>query len=327
MIIKSYSLEKVDIFKDKNKFVLIYGLNQGLKDKTIKILIKNEKVITNYDEKNILENKELFIENILSKSFFEEKKIIIIRRCTDKIFKTIEEIIDKNIEDLIIIMEANNLEKKSKLRSFFEKSKENICIPFYPDNEQTLIRLAYNYLNEQKISISPANVNSIVSKTNGDRKNLYNELEKIVFYTKNGKKINDLNISKLINLVEDHDISDLVNNCLAKNKKRAISILNENNFQNEDCMLIIRVFLNKAKKILQLSREFETINNIDLTISSAKPPIFWKDKEITKKQIQKWSSAKIKNLIYQINYVELNIKKNTNNSVYLLSDFILEQSS
>ena len=327
MIIKSYSLEKVDIFKDKNKFVLIYGLNQGLKDKAIKILIKNEKVITNYDEKNILENKELFIENILSKSFFEEKKIIIIRRCTDKIFKTIEDIINKNIKDLIIIIEANNLEKKSKLRSLFEKSKENICIPFYPDNEQTLIRLAYNYLNEQKINISPANVNSIVSKTNGDRKNLYNELEKIVFYTKNGKKINDLNISKLINLVEDHDISDLVNSCLAKNKKRAISILNENNFQNEDCMQIIRVFLNKAKKILQLSRELETNNNIDLTISSAKPPIFWKDKEITKKQIQKWSTPKIKNLIYQINSIELNIKKNTNNSLYLLSDFILEQTS
>ena len=119
MIIKSYSLDKIDIKKERNKFFLLYGQNQGFKNEAIKILTKNEKAVTSYDEKDILENKD-FIENILSKSFFEEK-IILIRRSTDKILKTIEEIIDKNIEDLIIIIEANILDKKSKLRSFFEK--------------------------------------------------------------------------------------------------------------------------------------------------------------------------------------------------------------
>ena len=114
--------------------------------------------------KGILDNKDLFIENILSKSFFEEKKIIVIRRSTDKIFKIIEEIINKNIDDLILILESDILEKKSKLRSLFEKSKENICIPFYPDDEQTLMNLAYNFLKERKISISRSNINLIVSK-------------------------------------------------------------------------------------------------------------------------------------------------------------------
>ncbi len=327
MIIKSYSLDKIDIKKERNKFFLLYGQNQGFKNEAIKILTKNEKAVTSYDEKDILENKDSFIENILSKSFFEEKKIILIRRSTDKILKTIEEIIDKNIEDLIIIIEANILDKKSKLRSFFEKKKEVICVPFYQDNEQTLIKLAYNYLKEREINISQSYINLIINKSSGDRRNLINELEKLEFYTKNGKKINNQNITKLVNLADEHDISDLINYCLSKNKKKTISILNENNFQNEDCVLIIRIFLNKAKKILQLATQYETNKNIDLTISTARPPIFWKDKEIIKEQIQKWNSNKIKNLIYQINLLELNLKKNISNPVNLLSDFIMEQTS
>ena len=327
MIIKSYSLDKINIHKDKNKFILLYGQNQGLKNDAIESMVKNEKTVTNYDEKDILENKDLFIENILSKSFFEDKKIVIIRRSTDKIFKTIEEIINKNIEDLIIIIEANILEKRSKLRSFFEKDKKVICIAFYPDNEQTLIQLTNNYLKAKKINISQSCINLVVNKSSGDRKNLINELEKLEFFSKNGKKITDQNISKIINLTEEHDVSDLINNCLAKNKKKTIRILNENNFQSEDSLLIIRVFLNKVKKIHQLSTQYEANNNLELTISSARPAIFWKDKEIVKQQIQKWSPSKARNLIYQINTIELYIKKNMVNSVNLLSDFIMEQAS
>ena len=66
---------------------------------------------------------------------------------------------------------------------------------------------------------------------------------------------------------------------------------------------------------------------MDLTISSAHPPIFWKDKEITKQQIYKWSPKSIKKLIYKLADVELLIKKNMNNSINLITDFILEQSS
>ena len=96
-------------------------------------------------------------------------------------------------------------------------------------------------------------------------------------------------LTKIVNLQEDHDVSELIDNCLAKNKKKIIIILNENNFSSEDCILIIRVFLNKSKKLLKLLYEYEYNNNIDLTMSTAKPPIFWKDKEITKQQIYKWT--------------------------------------
>ena len=198
---------------------------------------------------------------------------------------------------------------------------------FYPDNDQTLSKLAYNFLSNKKISLSPSNINLIVSKCSGDRENLINELQKVEYFCKNGKRINSENIAKLINLSENHSISELIDNCLAQNKKRIISILNENNFSNEDCIMIIRSFIIKAKKLLVLSKTFETNKNIDLTISSAKPPIFWKEKEITKQQIQKWKPKNIKNLIYALSETELQIKKNINKSINLITDFILLQSS
>ena len=326
MIVKSYSTAKLDIIK--NPYILLYGVNDGTKKIEINKLLKNieKNKIFSYEEKEILDNENNFIENILSKSLFEPQKFIVIKRATDKILKIIETLHQKNLEDTSIILNSDNLEKKSKLRSLFEKDKKLVCIPFYPDNEQTLSTLAYNYLRDKKISISPSNINLIVNRCSGDREALINELQKIELFSKNGKKINNENILKLINLNENHSISELIDNCLAKNKKKIISILNENNFSNEDCIVITRSFIIKAKKLLALSKTFETNKNIDLTISSAKPPIFWKEKEITKQQIYKWKSKNIKQLIYSLSETELQIKKNINISINLITDFILRQS-
>ena len=325
MIIKSFEINKINF--DQNKLVLLYGKNEGFKNEAINNLIKDKDEITKYEEKEILENINDFIESILSKSLFESEKIIIIKRVTDKILKIIDEIKSKNIEDIKIILNADNLEKKSKLRSLFEKDQKYICVPFYPDTEQTLSKLTFNFLKKKNISISQSNINLIVNKCNGDRETLLNELNKIEYFSKNGKKITTENISKLTNLIENHGISELIDNCLAKNKKKIVNILNENNFNNEDCILITRTFLNKAKKILKLSSEFQNNKNIDLTISSVKPPIFWKDKEITKQQIYKWTPENIKQLIYKLSEIEFLIKKNINNSINLITDFILYQAS
>ena len=325
MILKSFEIKKID--QNINHLILFYGKNEGLKNETLNILIKDKNKISNYEEKEILDNENNFIENISSKSLFDQEKIIIIKRATDKILKIVEILNLKNLEDVTIFINSDNLEKKSKLRSFFEKDKRLVCVPFYPDNDQTLSKLAYNFLRNKKISISSSNINLIVNKCSGDREKLINELEKIENFSKNGKKINSENISKLINLSENHSISELIDNCLAKNKKKIISILNENNFSNEDCIMITRSFLIKAKKLLTLSILFESNKNIDLTISSAKPPIFWKEKEITKQQIYKWKPKNIKKLIYALSETELQIKKNINNSINLITDFILSQSS
>ena len=325
MIIKSFEINKINF--DQNKLVLFYGKNEGFKNEATNNLIKEKDEVTKYEEKEVLENINNFIESILSKSLFESEKIIIIKRVTDKILKVIDEIDSKNIEDIKIILNADNLEKKSKLRSLFEKDKKYICVPFYPDTDQTLSKLTYNFLKKKNILISPSNINLIVNKCNGDRETLLNELNKIEYFSKNGKKITSENIAKLTNLIENHSISELIDNCLAKNKKKIVNILNENNFNNEDCILITRTFLNKAKKILKLSSEFQNNKNIDLTISSAKPPIFWKDKEITKQQIYKWTPENIKQLIYKLSEIELLIKKNIYNSINLITDFILNEAS
>ena len=324
MIIKSFEINKIN--PDLNNLFLLYGKNNGFKNEFTKNIIKKKNNVFNYEEKDILDNKDGFIEDLLTKSLFDDQKIIIIKRSTDKILNIIEDVLSKKIKD-IIILNADNLEKKSKLRSFFEKDKELICIPFYPDNEQTLSKLAYNFFKNKNIAISQANINLIIDKCNGDREALLNELNKIEHYVKEGKKISSDEIIKLTNLNENHSVLELVDNCLAKNKKKIIDILNENNFNNEDCIMITRSFLNKSKKILQLSTEFEKNKNIELTISTAKPPIFWKDKEITKKQVRQWKPENIKKLIYRLNKIELLIKKNMNISVNLITDFILEQSA
>ena len=325
MIIKSYEVNKIN--PEIHNLLLFYGKNEGLKNQITKNIVKNTINIHNYDEKEVLDNEHIFIDNLLTKSLFDEKKLIIIKRSTDKILKIIESLKSEKLEDITIIINADNLEKKSKLRSFFEKNKETICIAFYPDNDQTLSKLAYDFLKSKKISISQSSINLIINKCNGDREALYNELNKIDLYTQNGKKITTEDIMKITNLIENHSVSELVDNCLAKNNKKIINILNENNFNNEDCMLIARSLLNKSKRILHLVKEFQNNKNIELTISSAKPPIFWKDKEITKQQIKYWRPESIKDLIYKLIDIELLIKKNVNNSINLITDFILEQSS
>ncbi len=325
MIIKSYEINKIN--KDITNFYLFYGKNNGLKKELIEHILKEEKNIINYEEKEILDNTDLFVENILSGSLFESKKIIIIKRASDKIFKIIENLISKNLKDIKFIIETDNLDKKSKLRSYFEKSKICVCIAFYADNQKTLSRLASNFFREKKIMISNLDINLIIDKANGDRDNLKNELSKIEAFCLVNKKITSEEIARLTNLIEDYSISELIDNCLAKNNKKIVKILNENNFSKEDTIIIIRTFLSKSKKILRLSEQFKTNNDLELTISSAKPPIFWKDKEITKKQILEWTPKNIKKLIKDINDVELQIKKNINISINLITDFILYQSN
>ena len=322
MIVKYFNLNEKLI--KKNNFFLFYGNNEGLKKQLIE-KHKSYGEIFSYEEKEILDNENDFIENVLSKSLFEENKTIIIKRSTDKILKIIEILKQKKINDIKFILNSFSLEKKSKLRNLFEK--EFICIPFYPDTEQTLYRLAVEFFKKKNISISSININLIINKCNNDRDNLLNELNKIEYYTKNGKKLTDNDISKLTNLSENYSISELTDNCLAMNKKKIAHILNENTFTQEDCIIIIRTLLNKSKKILKLSNNFENNNDIDLTISSAKPPIFWKDKEIVKQQIYKWRPKNIKKLIFKINEIEILVKKNLINSINIITDFLLEQSS
>ena len=324
MIIKFFELQKINL--KKNNFFLLHGKNNGLKYEIIKNLSQNYKEITKYEEKEIIENGENILTNLFSRSFFEDKKEILIKRASDKILKFIEKVTSKNIDDITIFIDSDGLEKKSKLRSLFEKEKQLICIPLYPDNEQTMSRLIYNFLREKKITLSNENVNFLIKRSNGDREILINELRKIENYCKDGKKLNTEILLKLINLIENHNFTELADQCLLGNNKRLVQILNENNFSNEDCVVISRILLNKSKKLFDLTKSYKINNNIETTISTAKPPIFWKDKEIIKKQILRWSKLNLREFMFNINSLELNIKKNLGNPINYTMDFILEYS-
>ena len=322
MILKSFEIEKIDI--KKYNYYLFYGENSGFKKEIIEKKFKPEfkNNTFTYDESEILKDEKEFFDQILSSSFFEKQKLILISRSTDKILKIAEEIIDRKIEDLKIIFISEKLEKKSKIRSFFEKEKNSVCVPFYLDNYQSLSYLVNNFFKKEKISVSQEIINIIIERSNYDRLNLRNELNKIQNFAQGKQKITFENITKLTNLSENNNISELVDFCLAKNEKKTLRILNENNFSSEDSILIIRTFQNKAKRLMNIRKIFNKNKNIETAISAFKPPIFWKDKEIVKLQIKIWSEEKIQKLINTINDAELLIKKNYENSLKILLNFI-----
>ena len=326
MILKIYELNKINI--EKNNLFLFYGKNEGLKKEKINEIVfkKKESKLFKYEEKEILENKDNFYEELTNKSLFESNKIILIERSTDKLLSIIDSLPEK-LEDTLIILNANVLEKKSKLRSYFEKNKNLVCVPFYEDTNDTLLKLTQIYFNKIKIPISSQNINLIINKCNGDRENLKNELSKISLFLKNKKKLETEDLLKLINLSENFSINELVDTCLAKNKKKTMYILNENNFSSEDCIIIIRTFLSKSKRILKLINDYEINKDLNMTITNAKPPIFWKDKDIIKQQVKFWNTKKIKEIIYKLNELELLVKKNSINPIHLVTDFILDKSN
>ncbi len=322
MIVKSFEVEKIKSIK--NKLILLYGSNEGHKIQVIKEFFVEpfNGEILRIDEKEILNNYEEFISSLINKSLFEEYKLIVISRASEKILKLVDEVLERKIEKIKIVINSDNLEKKSKLRSLFEKSKEIICIPFYEDNEKNLSSIAQSFFRQKKIRISQEIINLLIGRSRGDRGNLINELNKIENLSITKKNIDIDDVLKLTNLSENYSVFELAENYLAKNKRQVSKILNENNFANDECVLILRTILNRSKRLLKLKESQSEIGNIDLVISSFKPPIFWKEKDAVKKQIQSWSNDEVKKIIYKINDLEILIKKNSNNSLNFIYDFV-----
>ena len=326
MIIKSFELNKIST--TKYKYFLFYGENEGLKAELIKNNFEDsfKEATYHYEEKEILNNKEEFFNRILTKSFFEDKKLIIIKRITDKIREVLEEVLAKEINDLTLILNSSSLEKKSKLRLLFEKNIKTICIPIYEDNNQTLNSIISQFFRNKKIPISQQLINVLIERSRGDRKNLNNELKKIENFSLNKKNINLQEIMKLTNLADNYSASELINHSLAKNTRKTISILNENNYSDEDNIIIVRTLLSKLKKLVKIYELVDEKNNIDQAISSFKPPIFWKDKPLVIQQMKSWGKDELKNLIYESNEIELLIKKNSSVAKNIISDFIIKNS-
>ena len=240
MILKSFELNKLKL--NNHNFYLFYGNNEGLKEETIRNLFEKNYLdnIHKYEEREILDNTNSFFNSVLTKSFFDDNKLVIINRSTDKIKAVIEELIEKNPDDIQFILNSKNLEKKSNLRKLFEKEKSIICVPFYEDNNQTLNSIVNQFFRNKKIPISQQLLNVLIERSKGDRKNLNNELAKIDVFLLNKKNINFQEIIRLTNLADNYSASELVDQCLAKNTRKTVTILNENNYTDDDNIIIIR---------------------------------------------------------------------------------------
>ena len=323
MIVKSYEVSKIDIFK--YNFYLIYGKNEGLQKNIInECFLKNSKTqVILYEESEFISKSEVITEEMLSQSLFGSEKVIIVSRVSGKILDKIQEITNRNIGNTKVILKSSSLDKKSKIRNFFEKEKELIIIPVYEDKKRDLFEIVNKFLTENKIKTSREAVNLLIDRASGDRENLNIELDKILNYSVTNKLIDIKTIEKLTNLATNYEVNELVENYLSKNTKNVSKILNENNYSNEDCMLILRTILVKSKRLLNIIEKNNVIKNIDEVISSARPPIFWKEKENVKLQVNNWKIEDLKKKIYQINEVETLIKKNSQNSLNLISDFII----
>ena len=327
MILKYFEINKINL--DISKIILLHGSNSAQKNEFKIELSKKvlKKEINSYTEKDIFENQENFYNNIFSNSLFIKNKIIFINQVSEKILNIIKNISEKNLSNVFIILDSENLDKKSKTRSLFEKEQTLISIPFYPDTNENLIKLVIKFLKKEDLQISQENINLLIDRCNGDRGFLKNELEKIALFSFKNKKISNNHLIKLTNLGENYKNSELVDASLSKNFRKTLRIINENNFGTEDYIIITRTYLNKSKKILKLIKDFNLTKDINKTLSNAKPPIFWKDKDIIKQQIISWDLKNIQNLIFKINTIEKKIKKNSDNAFFIIADFILQNST
>jgi len=326
MILKSFELSKIN--SNSFKFYLFFGINDGLKEETIRNVFEKKYIdkIHRYEEKEILDNIDSFFNSVFTKSFFDNEKLIIINRVTDKIKTTIDELIEKKPENIQFILNSKNLEKKSSLRKLFEKEKLIVCVPFYEDNNQTLNTIISHFFRNKKIPVSQQLINILIERCRGDRKNLNNELAKIENFLSGKTNINLQEIIKLTNLADNYGASELVDHSLAKNTRKTVTIFNENNFSDEDNIIIIRTLLNKLKRLVKINELVNERNTLDQVISTFKPPIFWKDKPMVAQQIKSWRKEKLKNLIYESNEIEFLIKKNSTIARNILSDFIINNS-
>ncbi len=323
MILKSYELNKIDFIK--NNFFLLYGKNEGHQNEIIKQYFtdKFEGQIIKYDENEFISNNQFIVSEMMNKSLFANNKLIIISRVSDKIFKVIDDIINKDLSDIKILLKCGMLEKRSKIRNLFEKNNNLVIIPFYEDNERSLLPIVNNFLAKNKINLARESINLLINRSSGNRENLKTELNKILNFSFSNKIISFKDVQKLSNLAENIDVNHLVNCYLSKNSKKIAKTLNENNYSDEDCILIVRTILSKSKRLLGIIEKYEQNKNLDQVILQTKPPIFWKDKDIVKKQAKSWNSEDLKKNIYKISEIEVLIKNNSNNSLNILSDFIL----
>ena len=306
MIYKSYLLEN-NINIDKKAF-LFFGENLGLiSDFKNKIRnLSKEKEIINFSQDDLITSTNKLFNEITNISLFEKEKVIFINQATDKALGIVEEIIPR-LENQKIFLFANILDKKSKIRNFFEKSNLCAAVACYQDNEITLKKIIIANLVDYE-GLSTENINLILNSVGLDRVKLNNELEKVKTLFKN-KRINTKELQVLLNINTNDDFNLLKDQALLGNKLKTNKLLGETNFEGEKIVFYLSSINQRLKKLSEIYRTSPT--NLEKGVSELKPPIFWKDKPNFVLQAQKWSLSKVKKIQQKTFNLEIKVKSNS----------------
>ena len=324
MILKSYKIEK-RIIESANLF-LIYGENSGLKIDVTNLIVKlktNEKYKKfEFDEESIIKDQNNFYNLIYSGSLFNEKKFIIINRATDKLFKIIDDIAKKDAVDSLIFVRAGKLEKKSKIRSLFEKDKKLITVACYEDSIIDLKKILNSELMKTKVKLSNESINLLIERASGDRGNLRNEIDKLISFSYKKNIITYDEVKTLTNMSDNYNNEYIVNLCLNGEKKKLNKTFKENNFYVEDFFILLKIFTNKIHRLIKVMMVNRSEKNLNKTLSQIKPPIFWKEMDDVKKQDQIWNEEKLNSIVKKISQIELSCKKNHEIAINIMLDFL-----
>ena len=322
MQFKSYIVEKNFDSLNKN-IVLFHGENLGLKNDFKKLIKdknkKSELIRLNQDE--IVKNKDLIFDKLSNLSLFNDEKIYLIELTNDKILEVFQEIIER-FGDQRIYLFSKALDKKSKLRNFFEKSNECGIVACYQDNEINIKNIILRELKDYK-EVKPADVSLIIDNCGLDRVKLYNELDKIKIYFQD-KKVNRDELEILLNLKIFEDFNNLRDEALKGDKFKTNKLLNETDIEPDKFNFYLNSINQRLIKIYKVKNAMKS-RNLDEIIENIKPPIFWKDKPIFIAQARKWDMNRLKKLIHKSHNIELNLKSGSSaNKTVLIKNLLVE---
>ena len=310
MILKSFEIENNIQETVRYKFILIYGENVGLKEtlkKKIVSLNKKAEIINLYQE-DISKNKNIVLNEIKNVSLFSEEKLIIINQTNEDILTDlINELNGK--EKIRVILIADLLDKRSKLRAAFEKENNLAVIPCYNDNDITLRKLIQNELKEFK-NLNTNIVNMILNYSNLNRKTILSNLEKIESFFEN-KILSEEYLESLLNSDRNELFENIRDAALSGDKIKLNELLNNFAFTNEDTFLYLNKINYRLIKLLEIHKENIKHSDFNITITKIRPPIFWKDKPMYLKLLKKWPKSNILAALIYLGKIEEKLKKNS----------------
>jgi DNA polymerase-3 subunit delta len=328
MIVKSFSANFKELLK-KN-FTLLYGENISLISEIEQKIIKEAKnnnglVIKKYQEEYLLQNKDIFEQFINSESLFGDQELVIISESTDKILEIFDNTVASTNNKKIIFLSAL-LTKKSKLRNLAETETDFNCIACYDDTPEQLQSILLQKLKDNKISVSMEFLNSIFEVNSLNRQDINDVITKIQLI-QSTSNIKEENLKNIFHSSSHNDNFEIINFCLLGDKQNINKVLSNIYIQGINFNEILAALKYKVDKLIEISVSNTSNLNVNQLVENYKPPIFWKEKNMVKEQLRRWTNGELNKLMEIIYDTEINCKKNYEISNTILQQFIVSTSN